>query len=426
MRKSMMIVLALLLAGGLSAQSVKVVGRDAGDGKFQGYLDQVKTIFEAAHPGVKAELSPVQSTEQEYSNKSVLMMRTDTTADVFIIDSFMLASFVAAGYVADIPVDTWADWKTQFSDAIKKGVTVGGKVYAVPYSTDTRGLYYNVEAFKKAGIPTPWQPKSWADVLAAANKLKGKVEYPFWCNNATAQGEGTTMQTFEMLLSGTKDWLFENNKWVASAPGITDSLGFLEQVFVKDKIVDRKQLAVMMDGNSWQIANKKMADNQLGILLDGNWKGLDWSKLPNYETAIGVTPMPKQNGGGFTSMSGGWTLGVSALSKHKDLAFEFIKAAVSLDGNKASAKANGDMVVRKDASADLEYLKDQYYRGLMSSYIDFTNFRPANENYPKVSQQIQMAVESVVTGKATAKKAAEVYAVAVKKIAGAGNWVDKS
>lgn len=426
MKKMIALALGVLLcAGTIGAQSVKIVGRDAGDGKMIAYMTKVKAVFEQSHPGVKVEINPVQSTEQEYSNKSVLMMRTDTTADVFIIDSFMLPSFVAAGYVADVPVDTWGDWKTQFSDAVKKGTTINGKVYAVPLSTDTRGVFYSLEAFKKAGIPTPWQPKSWADIIDAAKKLKGKTDYPVWINCSSAQGEGTTMQTFEMLLSGTKDWLIDGTKWVASSKGFGDSLGVLETLFVKEQILDRKKLATMMDANSWQLANEIMGQGKIGLMIDGNWKGGDWVKFADYKNVVAVTPMPNQAGNGFTSMSGGWTVGVSALSKNKDMAFELVKAAGSFDGDKAWAVANGDMVVRKDVAVDAEYVNGNFYRAEMSKYIDFTNFRPASEVYPKISQQIQIAVESVVTGKTSAAKALENYAAQVKKIAGNGNWVEK-
>jgi len=400
------------------------VGRDAGDGKMLAYMGRVKALFERGHPGVTVEMNPVQSTEQEYSNKSVLMMRTDASADVFVIDSFLLPSFVAAGYVAEIPVASWADWNTQFSDAVKRGTTIGGKVYAVPLSTDTRGLFYNLEAFRQAGLPTPWNPRTWADVAAAARALKGKVDYPLWINSSSSQGEATTMQTFEMLLSGTGSWLVEGDRWTVRTRGVADSLGFLETLFVKDKIVEKRKLATMMDSISWQLAIELMAQGKIGIQLDGNWRGVDWARIPDYRNRVAVTPMPRQDGGGFTSMSGGWTIGVSSLSKNQGLAFELVKVASGFDGDKAWALANGDMAVRKDVAADPDYAGANYYRTQMSRYIEFTNFRPSSEVYPKISQLISLAVESVVTGKASAVKAAETYDAQVKKIAGPGHWVE--
>ena len=424
MKKAVVLLLGLLCIESVVGQTVKFVGRDAGDGKMLAYMSRVKALFEQTYPGKKVELDPVQSTEQEYSNKSVLMMRTDSTADVFIIDSFMLPSFVTAGYVADIAADTWSDWHSQYSDAVKKGTTLDSKVYAIPLSTDTRGLFYNLEAFRRAGLPTPWVPKSWTDVIDAARRLRGKVDYPLWINCSSAQGEGTTMQTFEMLLSGTRDWLVKNGKWTVNTKGFVDSLGFLEQLYIKDQILDRKKLATMLDANSWQLANQIMGEGKIGIQLDGNWKGTDWVKFPNYKNTIGVAAMPNQAGDGFTSMSGGWTVGVSALSKNPSLAFELVKVAASFEGDKAWATANGDMVVRKDVASDPEYAQGNYYRSVMSGFIEFTNFRPASEVYPKVSQQIALAVESVVTGKATAAKAADTFAAQVKRIAGPGAWID--
>jgi multiple sugar transport system substrate-binding protein len=424
MKRAAALVLGLLCVGSVVAQTVKFVGRDAGDGKMLAYMSQVKVLFERAHPGTTVELAPVESTEQEYSNKSVLMMRTDSTADVFIIDSFILPSFVAAGYVAPLAAETWPDWHTQYSDAVKKGTTIDGRVYAIPLSTDTRGLFYNLAVFRKAGLPAPWAPKSWADVIDAARKLKGKVDYPLWINCSSGQGEATTMQTFEMLLSGTRDWLVKDGKWTVNAKGFADSLGFLEQLYIKDQILDRKRLATMLDANSWQLANQIMGEGKIGIQLDGSWKGTDWVKLPDYKNLIGVAPMPNQAGTGFTSMSGGWTVGVSALSKKHDLAFELAKVAAGFEGDLAWAVANGDMVVREDVAADPGYAGSNSYRSAMSKYIEFTNFRPVNEVYPKVSQQIALAVENVVTGKASAAKAADTYAAQVKRIAGPGFWID--
>ena len=45
----------------------------------------------------------------------------------------------------------------------------------VPDDTDTRGIWYNKQLLQKAGIPVPWQPKTWADVIAAARKIKAKL-----------------------------------------------------------------------------------------------------------------------------------------------------------------------------------------------------------------------------------------------------------
>lgn len=406
-------------------QKIKVVFNDTGFQANIKWMQDMKALFEKQRPDVEVELVPILGSDQDYVNKTSLMLKSDSSVDVMVIDGFLLPSFVAPGYIAKLPVSDWADWSSQFTDGIKKGVTIGGATYAVPFSTDTRGLHYNLEVFAKAGIPTPWQPKSWADVRDAAMKLKGVVDFPIWMNGSIAQAEATTMQTFEMLLSGTNDWIIEGDKWVASSKGMKDALEFIASLYVQGGLLDSKKMAMMLDANGWQSLNAKFPKGEVGIVLDGNWKGNDWVKESDYMKKIAVTAMPKQNGGGFTSMSGGWTIGVPALSKKQALGFEFIKTAVGYEGHLAACAYRGDMAVRKDVAAAEPYRKENYYRAVMSDYVAFTNFRPGVEAYPQISQQISTAVEAVITGEKTPADALKEYSANVKKIAGEGHWVEK-
>ena len=405
---------------------IKVVYKQV-DG-YKEWLEAAKAEYEKAYPDMEVELSQISSNEGDYNTKTALMLQTDDTVDVMVVDSFLVPSLVGPGYLKDLAVDGWADWKDQYSDSVKAGMTIDGKVYAIPYTTDTRGLYYNVEVFKKAGVETPWAPKSWDDVLKTVKKLQDAgIAYPIWMNGSKAQGEGTTMQTFEMLMAGTGDWIFEDNKWVAKAPGITDTLKFIQSVYEMG-VYDNTELGTMLDANGWQTLNVKMPESkEVGILLDGSWKSGDWFKaLPDTAAdVIKITPLPNQKGDNFASMSGGWTLGVSALSDQAEASFNFIQAAANKNNILSFTTKGGDMAVRKDVVSDDTYVKQNVYRAEMSKYTDFTKFRPGVELYPSISIEIQTVVEAVITGQMTAEEAAEAYDKNVKELAGEGNWVEK-
>ncbi|SHF19050.1 multiple sugar transport system substrate-binding protein [Marinitoga hydrogenitolerans DSM 16785] len=430
-KKVMLVVLLVvlsitILAGGV--KTITVAYKEQGNNANTKWMEGAKAEFERLYPDVKVKLVKALSNEGDYNSKTALLLLTDTTIDVMLVDSFLVPAFVAAGNLSAIPVDQWCDWNTQFSGNIKEGMSINGKVYAVPISTDTRGLFYNVPLFKKAGIPVPWKPRTWNDILDAVKKLhKAGVKYPIWLNGSKAQGEATTMQTFEMLISGTRDWIYEDGKWVVKSKGFTDSLKFIQALYDMG-IYDNTELALMLDANSWRILNKKMPESkEVGILLDGNWKGADWIRArPNdYYDVIKVTPMPKQYGGGYTSMSGGWTLAIPALSRKKDLAFEFIKIACNKNNLLAYSTYSGDMSPRKDVAEDKRYKDANIYRYEMSSYTEFTHFRPGDPLYPNVSVEIQSAVEAVITGQKSAVEVAEEYSKNVKEMVGYGNWIEK-
>lgn len=409
-------------------KTLKVVYNDNKNGTGTQWVQEVVKIFKANHKDVDVVLNPFMSGDEDYYTKSALMLKSDSSIDVILADGFLVPSYVSAGYLKPIPAQSWSDWK-KFPDAIKSSVTIGGKVYAIPVSTDTQGLYYNAKAFAKAGIAVPWNPASWSDLMSAALKLRdAKVPFPMWMYTSQAQGEASTMRTYMMLLSGTKDWVIEDGKWVVKSQGMKDSLDFLNKLFVKERILGSEtNLAIMMDSHAFDTKTEKLPAGDIGFLWDGSWNGGDFVKsLPNsYKTDIRTAPVPKQNGGGFTTMSGGWTVAVSALTQKADLAVDFVEAAGSFKGELAWANTHGDMTPRSDVREDAAYKQADYYRYLMNKYVDFTRFRPGDELYPKVSLEIRAMLESVVSGSSTVDKAMADYAANVKDIVGAENIIEK-
>lgn len=395
---------------------------------YDEWFDAAIKEYEQLYPNVKVNRSKMSSSEGDYNTKTSLMLQSDDTIDVMVVDSFLVPSLVATGTLSPLPVETWDDWQNHYPDNVKEGMTFDGKVYAGPFTTDTRGLYYHVKVFEKAGIPLPWEPKSWEDVLSTVEKLhKAGVPYPIWMNGSKAQGEATTMQTFEMLLGGTPDWIYENDKWVGTSQGFKDALGFLEKIH-NMKIYDNTEYATMLDVNGWQVVNEKFPKTEdIGIVLDGSWKGADWLKaLPDTATeVIKAIPMPNRDGNGYSSMSGGWTLVVSEMSDAKEEAFNFLKVALNHNNALIYVNIGGDMTVRKDVAANESYIKKNPYRAQMTAFTEFTKFRPGVEAYPSISIEIQAAVESVLTGQMTSEEAMKTYAANVKSIVGPSEYVEK-
>lgn len=421
---------SIMFAGGASdvadsgKRTVKIAYKEPGGTEaMTKWMTAAKAEFEATYPDVTVELSANLSNEADYNTKTALILQSDDTLDVVHVDSFLVPALVGSGFLAEVPTGEWAEYNDQFAENVKEGMKIDGKTYAVSFSTDTRGLYYNTTVFEKAGLPVPFEPKNWSDILETVKKLHNAgIAYPLWMNGSKAQGEGTTMQTFEMLLSGTNDWIIEGDKWVAKAEGITKSLKFIQDIYEMG-IYDNNELATMLDSQSWQVLNEKMPQGkEVGILLEGNWKGGDFK---GYEETLAVTPMPKADGNGFTSMSGGWTLAISSLSKNKNLAMDFLKIACNKKNMLEFVSISGDMTTRRDVAADQSYIDGGKFRADMTPFAEYTHFRPGNELYPSISIEIQAAVEAVITGQMNADEAAESYALNVKNLAGEGNWIEK-
>jgi multiple sugar transport system substrate-binding protein len=395
------------------------------------WLKKVKEQFESQNAGVTAELVPIQASENDFYTKLDLMMKSaDTSPDVVTEDTFLINSDAAAGFLEPLNdrVANWSDWNN-FVEAMKKGGSSNdGKIYGIPYSTDTRGLWYNTNIFKKAGLPVPWEPKSWDDVMTAIKTVKQKAPdvVPFWGYVGKATGEATTMQLFEMLLYGTDDTLYNpsTDKWIVKSPGFKDSLQFVHDVFTKGLGPQMSQILNAQAGNTEN--TQLMPKEKIAIALDGNWIPSAWiengsAPWPDALKVYQLAAMPTQKGQspGYTSMSGGWALSVSSKSKQKDLAWQFIQMATNKENNKWLNMKQGNLSPRNDVAQDPEYMNTPGQAfAQATNFTKFTHFRPANTQYPAVSTQIQTIVESVATGALTPEAAMDQYAKSVERIVG--------
>ena len=62
-------------------------------------------------------------------------------------------------------------WKGFPADVRSEG-TFDGQTYAVNSGENDSFLYYDKQILKKAGIGLPWAPKTWAQVISAAEAIK--------------------------------------------------------------------------------------------------------------------------------------------------------------------------------------------------------------------------------------------------------------
>lgn len=80
----------------------------------------------------------------------------------------------------------------RFWPALRPNAVIGGRVFGIPFQNSTPLLYYNVAAFKEAGLDPEKPPATWAEWLAAAKAL-------------TKRSGGQT-QRWGLMFPGTYDY----------------------------------------------------------------------------------------------------------------------------------------------------------------------------------------------------------------------------
>ena len=341
-------------------------------------------------------------------------------SDIVMVDSFMIPAWAEPGYL--LPLDgylaEWPDWN-QYYPGMQEIVSFKGKHYGIMLDTDVRMLWYWKPVFKKAGLPIPWKPKSWDDVLTAARTIKEKcpeVEAPFFIPMGTKWAEGTTMQGFYMVLLGAdtpegdrnrlRDWAA--GKWIASSPAIEDALDFYRDVFVTYGLCTTTPHYAPDVWGKWR---EMMRGGKIGIGVGGSWEWAEfWPKellpsLAEREKLLGWAPMPGSGKPGtpkIACISGGWSIGINAKVKDPDTAWEFMKILNSKERTANWLAFAGKTAVRKDAAEVGNYAANTYLMEVLD-LMEYSTYRDTYPGYTTVSSYIQEATADVaVEGKTPA------------------------
>jgi multiple sugar transport system substrate-binding protein len=393
----------------------------------------VKAAYERDNPDVTIELVPIEASQNDYFTKLALMNRSPSTApDLMYEDTFMIKSDVEAGYL--LPLDDhlagWDEWDQFVDQAKQAGLGDDGKTYGVPLGTDTRGLWFNKEVLAKAGLPEDWAPTTWDDVLEAARAIKEADPdvIPLNVYSGKPMGEASSMQGFEMLLYGTGGTLYdaESSRWVVGSQEFVDSLEFIETIYSEGLAPTPQQALDPNVGNT--VSAEWLPQGKLGIALDGSWMPGTWlddgaAPWPEWAEVMGTAAMPTQHGQepGAVSMSGGWTMAIGAGTENPDVAFDVLTYAINKENALRFAIENSQIAVRTDVAEEPSYAEANPTVPFFSDLVEVTHFRPATSDYAQISNAIQVAMESVMTGQQSPEEAAAVYDEAVVGLVGEEN-----
>jgi len=303
---------------------------------------QVARQFEAKHPGVTVKFQPIPGGFTDIVTKLNLLYRSPSTApDVAELPSQEVGGWASSGYL--LPLDKYlgsAPWWKATPASVQAEAQYGGHTYGVSHGENTEMLYYNIPLFKKAGIPVPWQPKNWNDIITAAEKIK-KVDpsiWPLWLQGGTAGGaDAAQFDGDNFLLASSDPTIYEasSKKWVVDSAGLRETLGFYSEVAKRGLQAPASQL---LSPNAIVNTFNFSAKGKMGIFVSGNFTAEAWSKqtcgpcFPAGGKTYGVAAIPTVNGTGHPNVGstlGGWDLAVGAHAPNPSLAWDFIQTAQS-------------------------------------------------------------------------------------------------
>ena len=213
-----------------------------------------------------------------------------------------------------VPVRPRPRIKAEIDDAAWKAFTYRGQIWGYPLAIEAIGLIYN-----KALVATP--PASFEEILALDKKLKadsggsagGKVSAILWAYNNSFFTWG--------LLAGPGGFIFGRTASGELDPGVVgvNNAGALQGALMLDRLVKDGH---MPKGARYAEMEGAFARGQVAMMINGPWA---WDNVRKVGIDFGVAPIPSIGGKPGKPFVGVLGCMITAPSKLKDVAREFIE-----------------------------------------------------------------------------------------------------
>lgn len=350
MKKLISLVLALMMVLGMTAAVAEPVtltyAHFSGSGVQEEVLNKMIDVFESKNPDIKIDLQITGF--EDYFTKLATVIGGGNAPDVFEMNMENFLAYMLRGACADLTglVDT-----ANYSEGTLAAVSSDGKLYAVPMSFSTCLLFYNKDLFDQAGVEYPNDSWTWADIQAAAEKIKALGE-DIW-----GVYQPITYNEFYKSVKG-------NGGSLLTPDYSAFTLNSAENVEVLDAMIKRVRgdervmptTEDMAGRGDWDL----FQEGKLGMCITGIWAFPTFTEKCSFDWDVVVEP-------GYETKSTFFFANVNCVSPSsdkKEAAAKFIDAMGS----------DPDIVqLRLDASWELPTIADQ---SKLTQYLEVTP--PAN------------------------------------------------
>ncbi|MFI9490938.1 ABC transporter substrate-binding protein [Streptomyces halstedii] len=286
--------------------------------------------FEKTHPNITVNV--VGNINDDKLNQA---LRAGGSNGPDVVSSFTTSNvgkFCSSGAFADLAPfieKSGLDLEKTFPKVLLDYTQFEGDRCALPLLADAYGLYYNKDAFEKAGITAP--PKTMSELASVAKKLT--------ITKGDSYEQLGFMPTFHGYETVADHYLSSWDHTYFDADGksnIAKDPAFAEMFTYQKKLVEDLGGYATLEkyrgtfGDEWG-SKHPFHTGQVAMQLDGEWRlGMATDAKVPFE--IGVAPMPVADdeadsyGKGFLS---GTIMGIAPSSKKQNAAWELVKFMTS-------------------------------------------------------------------------------------------------
>lgn len=374
----------------LEVMSTTIVGNPEG-----GIEQKIADAFHAEHPNITIKFIGVAS--NDYNAKITSVATSGDVPDVFNDGPELAARLYDLGITEDLAPLLGKDFLKGFQQTVLKQGYIDKTLQFVPFYTIPQGILYRKDLFDAAGLkpPTTWDEfVKVAQALTVDTNADGQIDRWGFGMIGTANGSGGSRFVPVMHTFGGSELTKDGDTYTAGF----DDKGSVAALQLYGDLVNKYQ--VVPPGvlqTSFPEAVTEFSTDKVAMMITGpNGIGAILAQNPKLSGLLASAPLPAAAGEKSATVlgQGGWA--ISATSKHKKEAAEYIKYFLSKDNQVAWNLVTGRLPVRTDA-AESPLVNRPELEGYLKS-IDGAFQLPAVPYYPNVQIIAAKAYQAVISG----------------------------
>jgi ABC-type glycerol-3-phosphate transport system substrate-binding protein len=256
-------------------------------------------------------------------------------------------------------------------------------------------MWYRRAALEALGLGPP---ATWAELRAAGRALAGAGgadSHPVVLPGGSKAGEAATYVLLALLASNGAAVL-EDGVVALDGPATIEALQLLREL-VADGVVPVEAVAF-----EWDRPIRLLAHGAAAICFGGSYEGPRLAKasgLPLSELwdHFGFAPIPGGPRGAPATLAGGMVYGIFRQATNPKLAMRLLEAVTSAEALARMSRATGQIPPRRSAVAQVS--DDSPLLASTAELLQHAAVRPATPAYARLSVQLQVMLEAVLTGR---------------------------
>ncbi|MHB8061657.1 MAG: ABC transporter substrate-binding protein, partial [Ruminiclostridium sp.] len=366
--------------------------------------------FNKENPNITVEYVelPADATKKNQTLSTILQAK-DKSMDLFLVDTTWPESYTASGWLEPMDDVLTEKERSEYMQNPLGACTIDGHLMALPVFMDAGVLLYRKDLLEKYNYEAP---KTWDEMTEQAKNIMSKEKNVAGFVSSWKQYENLTCTALEFVKSYGGDIVDDKGNVKIGTKESGQGIQKMYDMIFKDKITEQgingytvpDAAAIFNSGNSaffraWP-SNYVQANNK---------------EVSSVVGKVGVTSLPAGPDGSYSCL-GGWSIGVSPFSAHKEEAKKFAKYFSGAKANKIRALAGGNLPVIQSVYEDAEVKKAMPQFEYLKPCADNAAARPKSAYYEEVSAAVQQGVGSVLTGTSKVEDAQKIMQKQIEEI----------